>query len=66
MKDLIPRIKALIAEVDAALDEPVPTRTDAFGAVEVPRGAIRAAKTLNNTKKLLEELLAEELAKQKD
>lgn len=54
------RIKGLIAQIDAALDEPAPVRKDAFGAVEVPRGAIRAAKAMSETKKFLEELLADE------
>ena len=54
------RIKGLIAQIDAALDEPVQTRLDAFGAVEVPRGAIRAANAMNETKKFLNELLEDE------
>lgn len=55
-----PRIKALIAQIDAALDEPVQTRKDSFGAVEVPRGAIRAANAMSESKKYLQELLEEE------
>ncbi len=54
------RIKGLIAQIDAALDEPVQTRKDAFGAIEVPRGAIRAANAMSETKKFLEELLEDE------
>ena len=56
------RIKGLIAQIDAALDEPVQTRKDAFGAIEVPRGAIRAANAMSESemKKFLTELLEDE------
>ena len=54
------RIKHLIAQIDAALDEPVQTRKDAFGGVEVPRGAIRAANAMSDAKKYLTELLEDE------
>ena len=59
------RIKGLIAQSGVDLDEPVQTRKDAFGAIEVPRGAIRAANAMSVTEKFLEELL-EELLEDED